>query len=256
MVVRDRIKTWLDPPDTSTEYNAAKEKRYPQTGDWLINSDIFSKWVLGSSRYLWLHGHSGCGKTVLASTIIDHLHSNQAVCGITLKFFFTSADASKRTPDAMLRSLAFQLFSRVTDAGKTINGLFDEYGGEQPTTDSLSRAVREMMQVSERLNIVLDALDECTGRYELLEWLNEFSTGHHPNVHIIATSRYEEEFNMDFREWTQEDLGYSAKQLIMEDIKCYVHAKLQEDPFRRRWVSDSAVLQEMESTVVKKAGGM
>ncbi|PKS05669.1 hypothetical protein jhhlp_008188 [Lomentospora prolificans] len=43
------------------------------------------------------------------------------------------------------------------------------------------------MRMPKRINIVLDALDECTDQSGLLAWLKIISTQHDMNIHIVAT---------------------------------------------------------------------
>lgn len=93
----DKLRRWLSPSDPSTNLNAAKEKRHEGTGDWFINSDAFSEWKSGSRRHLWLHGLAGCGKTVLTSTILDHLRSAPADSFVCLDFFFDFRDKENST---------------------------------------------------------------------------------------------------------------------------------------------------------------
>ena len=39
-----------------------------------VTITAFLEWKLGLHRHLWSHGLAGCGKMVLTSTILDHLH--------------------------------------------------------------------------------------------------------------------------------------------------------------------------------------
>ncbi|KAH0372123.1 purine and uridine phosphorylase, partial [Aureobasidium melanogenum] len=67
------IRDWLSAPDPSTNYTNALEKRHPDTGLWFIDGEAFERWKGQPNSFLWLHGIPGCGKTVLSSTIIQHL---------------------------------------------------------------------------------------------------------------------------------------------------------------------------------------
>jgi predicted ATPase len=70
----DKIRRWLCPPDPSTNLNEAQKKRHKGTGSWFLKSKIFEQWKTGKFQHLWLHGLSGCGKTVLSATIIENLN--------------------------------------------------------------------------------------------------------------------------------------------------------------------------------------
>jgi hypothetical protein len=68
-----KILTWLNTCDPSTNHAAARQKHEPTTGDWFIKSAAFTAWKSAQKSWLWLHGIPGAGKTVLCSTIIDHV---------------------------------------------------------------------------------------------------------------------------------------------------------------------------------------
>lgn len=190
-----KIKQWLAPPDPSTNFNDAKRKRHLGTGAWLLKGSALCEWESCSDGCLLLLGLSGCGKTVLTSTIMDHLCSKRNPSDIMLSFDFR--DNHKRTLDQLLRSLAFQLYTQPNSSRAVVDAAFDssDHGQKQPATDDLSNAVKKMMQTSKRhIFVVLDALDECAARRELVTWLEGCSNQDLTNVSFIATSRPEVEF--------------------------------------------------------------
>ena len=256
----DKLKTWLSPSDPSTNFNAAKEKRHGGTGEWFINSAAFNKWKSGSRRHLWLHGLAGCGKTVLTSAILDHLHGNQTDFCVCLDFFFDFRDKEKQHLDHLLRSLTYQLYSRCPDSQKELDSLLTlhEDGRKQPTTESLSKIIHFMMQRAPRLHIILDALDECTTRRELLNWMKTLSASEFANVHLIATSRREDELESGLSEWIErENMMAIDSDLVNDDIRSYIKARLQNSKeFQKRWDSKPDVLEEIESVIGEKSHGM
>ena len=256
----NKVRKWLSPPDTSTNFNEAKKTRYPGTGSWFLKSQPFVEWKSGSRRHLWLRGLAGCGKTVLASTILDDLNGAQADSCCFLYFFFAFSHEEKRHLDNMLRSLAFQLYAQFTDCHKVLDSLFasHEDGQKQPTTDSLSKCVYTMMRLPKKVQIVLDALDECVGRNELLKWLKTLSNGELTNVQLIATSRQEEELESTLNEWIYDrDRVDIDRDAVNADIQSYVRARLEASgEYQRRWAARPSVLEEIESVVGGKAAGM
>ncbi len=256
----DKLKAWLSPPDPSTNRNAAKEKRQEGTGNWFVTSTAFREWKSGLRRHLWLHGLAGCGKTVLTSTILDHLHDARPDSCVCLEFFFDFRDKDKQQLDNLLRSLAFQLYSQCADAQKDLDTLFTscDDGRKQPATLSLSRTVHGMMQHPQKLQIILDALDECVTRAELLDWMKTLAGPDLTHVHVVATSRREEELESSLGGWIQDDDRIPIdKDSVNKDIRSYVKARLQRsEDFRRRWASMPSVLEEIESAIEGRADGM
>lgn len=256
----DKLKKWLSPPDPLTNRNAAKGKRLESTGNWLVTSTPFIEWKSGSRRHLWLHGLAGCGKTVVTSTILDHLHGLRPDSCICLEFFFDFRDKDKQHLDNLLRSLAFQLYSQCVDARTALDTLFTscDDGGNQPATVSLSKTVYIMMQQPKKLQIILDALDECATRAELLDWMKTLAGPDLPCVQLIATSRREEELESSLSGWIHIDNRIPINpDSVNKDIRSYVRARLQRsEEFQRRWASRPSVLKEIESAVGGKADGM
>ena len=53
---REAILDWLSDVDPSTQYNLARQKHEPGTGEWLVNTTEFQTWQESPSSLLWLHG--------------------------------------------------------------------------------------------------------------------------------------------------------------------------------------------------------
>ncbi|KAK4220400.1 vegetative incompatibility protein HET-E-1, partial [Podospora fimiseda] len=188
-----KIKRWLCPPDPSTNANHARELRHEGTGAWLLEQNqIFQEWHLGSRRHLWLNGLAGCGKTILSTTVLDHLARRDD--RLILSFFFDFSDTIKRTLDGMLRSLAFQLYQGGPGSAGLLDASFQVHrdGRDQPGTKTLEDIVCKMLVVQKKVFIVLDALDESTTRGELLLWMKHVVPL--DGVQLICTSRPEPEF--------------------------------------------------------------
>ncbi|KAM0322092.1 hypothetical protein ACHAQA_009721 [Verticillium albo-atrum] len=108
-----KLERWLSPPDYSTNAKLARERRHTGTGAWLLESSVFQQWKAGTRRHLWLYGLAGCGKTVLSTTILDHLKTD---AHITLVFFFDFNDTKKQTLDGLLRELLSWMRGIVSDS--------------------------------------------------------------------------------------------------------------------------------------------
>lgn len=115
-----------------------------------------------------------------------------------------------------------------------------------------------MMQRSQKLQIVLDALDECTSRSELLQWMKTLSGSELKNVHLIATSRREEELEFGLSGLIdKENMIPLDNNCINDDISSYAKARLQgSTEFQKRWGLRPDVLEEVESVIGQKSGGM
>ncbi|RKK93408.1 hypothetical protein BFJ70_g17737, partial [Fusarium oxysporum] len=223
-----RIERWLSPPDCSTNANLARERRHPGTGTWLLNSPAFQEWKLGSRQHLWLHGLAGCGKTILSTTILDHLL--QINTHTTLAFFFDFSEPKKQKLENLLRSLAIQLYHTGNEAARRLDSLFNSHddGRRQPDTTALSACVDTMIQTAGKGFIIIDALDECTTREELLHWIRGLASS---NAQLLVTGRPEAEFQGEIpRLFDERNCVLLDKQAVNADIRSYVEATLEQKP--------------------------
>ncbi|KNB16400.1 hypothetical protein FOXG_14775 [Fusarium oxysporum f. sp. lycopersici 4287] len=249
-----KIERWLSPPDCSTNANLARKRRHPGTGTWLLNSPVFQEWKLGSRQHLWLYGLAGCGKTILSTTILDHLL--QIDTHTTLAFFFDFSDPRKQKLEDLLRSLAVQLYYTGNDAARRLDNLFTSHddGRRQPDTNALSACVDTMIQTAGKVFIIIDALDECTTREELLQWLKHLASR---KAQLIVTGRPEVEFQSAVpRSFDEHNCILLDKQAVNADICAYVEATLKQKPdFVDKKLSPS-ILEEMCDKIGNRADGM
>ncbi|EWZ28033.1 hypothetical protein FOZG_18259 [Fusarium oxysporum Fo47] len=253
-----KVKEWLSPPDSSTNANRARQLRHEGTGEWFLNSAAFREWETGSRRHLWLYGLPGCGKTVLSTTILDHLMNIDD--HITLDFFFDFSDTTKQTVDGMLRSLAFQLYKLEVDSSRELDGLFKSHrdGRDQPTTKTLLGCLYTMLRGPVKIFLVLDALDESTARVELRHWIKDvISTPDLGHVRLIATGRPEAEFQREIPPLIGKDNCLLLdKDAINADIRSYVMARLEQSPEFAKWASFPSVLEQIRNEIGSKPDGM
>ncbi|KAH7377130.1 hypothetical protein B0T11DRAFT_27623 [Plectosphaerella cucumerina] len=247
----DKIERWLRPPDPSTNVNHARKLRHEGTGAWLLAHPVFQSWTSGSRRYLWLHGFAGSGKTVLSTTVLDHVAADND--RLLISFFFDFSDTTKQSVDGMLRSLAFQLYQ--CGAGSSVlEASFQAHqdGLRQPATKTLEDIVSKILAVQKKVFIVLDALDESTTRRDLLSWIKDITSrpglGH---VQLICTSRPEAEFLREIPATIGEGNHMRLdKQAVDADIRSYVAAQLTH----RRDFQDKGLSQDLMERIQSKVG--
>lgn len=254
-----KIKEWLSPPDPSINLNKAQKERHKGTSSWFLESQPFKEWKTGIRQNLWLHGIPGCGKTVLSATIINHLNQQLDPSHALIYFFFDFADANRQALDQLVRSLATQLYSRCENSRKELDILFlsCEDGRQQPTSESLFTTFLRMVNCVGKALIIIDALDECATRKDLLLWMENLTCSGCAGIRLLSTSRKEEDIESGLRCWMHQGSLVSIQQEpVNHDIRAYVHERLQNDYGLYRWRSESSVLDEIETELMKKANGM
>lgn len=254
---------WLSPPDPSKNYLKALKKRHKDTGQWLLRDSRYSNWEKKAHSLLWLTGNSGCGKTVLSSTVIEKLESNPNT-KIILYFYFDFSNGQKQTLENAIRALTSQLYHiSPTNVGNPLEKVFASHmnGQQQASLESLLTAFQHMSQQAGELWIVLDALDECPNkqqqRQELLGWIHDFHTGS-SNVHILVTSRPEPDIKFAIEEkWLCAiDVVTLESDLVQQDISSYVHWEVKEGSRLVRWHGRDDIQKNIKDVLVEKAHGM
>lgn len=250
-----RIIEWLDGPDPSTNYNRALKTRTPKTGSWFIESKAYADWKITPSLF-WLHGIPGCGKTVLSSTILENVQQTKPDSAV-LYFYFDFNDAEKQRHEKMIRSLVCQL-SRYCASSilQTLHSSCSN-GSRQPTGELLLSTLHQMMTSLGDTYIILDALDECTERDELLADIEEILSWKELKLHLLTTSRKETDIEEVLTPLSDEGNRVTIRSgRVNADIRTYVHSRLQTDRKLKRWQEKPNVQTEIENTLTKKADGM
>lgn len=237
--LQTEIEQWLGAPDPSTNHNEALRLRHECSGDWIFESKAFKSWWSKTFPLVWLHGMSGCGKTVLSSTIVEHLRLNTSPEESVLYFYFDVQDSRKRRLDDVLRSLIKQLCYAQHSTRHHVEQLyrFCNEGHTQPTTLQLQHCFADMCK-ERSITIVLDALDESvssgTSRDEVLRWIKDANRV--DQVRMIVTSRPEHDIKIGLAGSLTDDAALEiAGSSLNEDIKTFIHASVYDytGPLRR-----------------------
>ncbi|KAH8807412.1 hypothetical protein F5884DRAFT_856993 [Xylogone sp. PMI_703] len=162
--LRLRCESWLKPPNSRATQQRQFQKKLPQTCDWIwTNSDtVFFKWfhqpaLKAADQIICIHGSHGCGKSVLASSMADHMW-NQNIR--VLFFAFSAMDSSLHYLDKMIRSLIWQLLGSISNAA-AINIIHKLMPNGQPVRSDLWAAFDEMaVLVKELVHCIIDGIDE------------------------------------------------------------------------------------------------
>ncbi|KAI4671112.1 uncharacterized protein J4E88_009510 [Alternaria novae-zelandiae] len=257
-----QIRSWLSAPDPSSNYQKAHNQRQPGTGQWLLQEhENFKNWKEDAASRLWLYGIPGCGKTILSSTVVEHLQHH---CGddkrkVTVYFYFDFNDAQKQIPELMLRSLLRQLLQHTITIPECVDALFASCGDgqQQPPLHKLLTVAPQVMGQFTHVYIVLDALDECTQRPGLMDLLIAIDGLRLDGVHLLMTSRKERDIETSLETFVVEDNMISLQRdVVDEDILRFVQQKLDDDRRLEKWNKNPEVRQEIETALMRGAQGM
>jgi hypothetical protein len=159
----------------------------------------------------------------------------------------------------MLHSILCQLSQKFVKIPESLDALFSscESGQRQPSTDALINVLQSVIKDFPHTYILLDALDECTQRGELMEMLETIVRWKIPNLHLVVTSRREHEIETSLVEFV-----YSPNQICLQsavvdkDIQLYIRQRLCKDKRLQKWEKDASMKALIESVLMNGAKGM
>ncbi|KAF4543371.1 putative multiple ankyrin repeats single kh domain protein [Lasiodiplodia theobromae] len=175
---------------------------------------------------------SGSGKTILSSSIIDELAKKaQDPADVVLYFYFEYKSNGNVTFDGMIRNFAAHLFPKKKEAQEALQSLYDDNQNGLPPTKGLIKTFESMVSHFNRVQIVIDALDEIKHRKDLdtlLEWIKATADAPNGRIRLIVTSRKEEDI-----ESLLSNVGETvvlSRDVVKDDIKKFrlVFCQLEE----------------------------
>lgn len=261
---RKKIMKWLHHPDPAESHNVACHTRNKtiKTGRWLLDGEAFRKFRETPRSLLFLHGDSGCGKTVLCSAIIEELRRLTSPDTQAVAFWYYCKNDKQRTSlDNLVRALILQIVSPSSPVPNALADFWRLKGRETPKTSDLIQILQNMLtdRVHRDKYIVIDALDESdeADREELMEMIWNLLSLKNVGVRILVTSRTNTvQIEKDLGE--EELAGFYKipieRRNVHVDILAHVTERLQNDKVLKAWP-----LKERDSVkraLVKKAAGM
>ncbi|KAH0332324.1 Pfs, NACHT and ankyrin domain protein, partial [Aureobasidium melanogenum] len=255
---RARVAKWLASSDPFTNHHKALQQRHRGTGRWFLESSDFEQWKASPKSFLWLHGIPGCGKTVLSSTIIEHLEQDMT-CQLLTYFYFDFNDKDKQSLDSLLLSLIVQVYQSQPASRPPVEQLWASHGegSRKPSTSDLQSVLQVMLSGVGSVSIVLDALDESKPRHELLAWLKTLVESTHFACRLLITARREVDIESAIQYWTRaEDRIPIQQNEVNNDIRAYVKDKVRNGDDLERWRSRPDLQEEIETKLIAKANGM
>ena len=198
--IRGQILDWLAHPDPSEIHSiASRARKSTKTGRWFLDGAAFRAFEETPRSVLWLHGDSGCGKSILYSAIIDELRAIRSEePRIRLAYWYFSVnDANRRSLQNLVRALLTQLCPTAA-APSALLRLWDanRNGREAPQiSDSIQTLIQALMEVSMEearpsFHINIDALDESNEaeRAEIMDVLRRIILLD-IDIHLLVISR-------------------------------------------------------------------
>ncbi|KAJ7215570.1 ankyrin repeat-containing domain protein [Mycena pura] len=249
---RAKLDQWIRPSVhvADSQRNAAN-KRHPKTGLWFLECPEFREWIYAPSSFLWLHGISGSGKTVLSSAIIDAIHARAEHY---VFFYFDTNNPEQQTVTHLLCSLVTQLSIRSNPPDGKLGAMWTSHAnGQKLLTDVelISDALLPLLKDFDQkpVYMVLDALDECSDRPGLLRLISTVLDAKLLNVHILVTSRPEVQAGRP--ELVKLAVSVSLEKCVDGDIELYLTEVLSNES---GWIYEKR--DQIKSGLLEHSNGM
>jgi len=159
------ILNWLTRVDYGPQQSDYIRRRQAGTGQWFLASAEFQTWLETDKQTLYCPGIPGAGKTILASIVVDDLHTrfqNDQRIGISYLYCNFRRKEEQKAED-LLASLLKQLAQNRSYLPNSLRELYSRHNAKRtrPSVDEISRTLRSVATMYSRVFIIVDALDEC-----------------------------------------------------------------------------------------------
>jgi ankyrin repeat protein len=248
------ILNWLTPIDYGAQQSDFLKRRHEGTGTWLLQAKEFSTWLGQSNRTLYCSGIPGAGKTILASTVVDHLFSKfRADAGVGIAFIYCNfRQQQQQRPEDLLLSVLKQWLQKRPSVPEHVRTLYESHR-RQRTRPSLTEILETLICVAALYSqtiVIVDALDECddsdSNRQNFLSAI--LNTQEKTKTNLLVTSRINDTIAKFFE--TALCLEIRANE---DDIKSYIDGQMSRLPSD---ILDEKLRDRIRREVVESIDGM
>ncbi|KAL8970187.1 MAG: hypothetical protein Q9183_001637 [Haloplaca sp. 2 TL-2023] len=255
-----RIIATIPSVDMYTKQKRLRALRQEGTGTWILHHDEYRTWYEAiSSAALCCFGIPGCGKTILASSIVDILQSDTLTHKSSVVAYYYCDYAAQKTlqPGIILGTILKQFFDdRIP---KEMEYKFPRGFGEGAhvlDVGDLVDLICTAIKINPLTFLVIDGLDECdkSTRREILTFLDRLEDIGISTVKTLITCRQEDQLLRSLSKVAKVQLTPST---LKNDIRLFVTAGVQ---LRIRsndlTIRDPQLANEIIDELVNKADGM
>jgi hypothetical protein len=194
---------------------------------------------------------------VCSSTIIEDVwHHCQSHPSFAIAYFyFDFGDTEKQRSDSLICSLITQLSAQASSCPDALKTLYSHNlnGERKPNMEGLMATLKHIIGGFEHVYVVLDALDECRDREQLLALVEEVVNWKIGELHILATSRVERDIADCIGPLVTAQINLHQT-LVDADIQTHLRERLRNDPKLKRW--PAKVHEQIEAALMEGAHGM
>jgi hypothetical protein len=174
-------------------------------------------------------------------------------------FYFKFQRHAKEVPGTDFSVTDMPAFTTMREIPTSLTTFLSSYesGHRLPLPDALLEVLYQMIQEFPQSFFLLDALDECTDRAELMKILEKRASWRFDNLPTMVTSRKERDIERSLRFLVRERSTICLQSnLADEDIRKYVLHRLFVHKDLEKWQKDPDIVYEIEAALTEGAHGM
>lgn len=201
--VRREIIDWIkareneESLDVRQSIHTKTEIRHENTCEWLFEHPSMVQWLNAKkTTAIWHNAPPGAGKTILAAAVARRLQDKGLKTAV---FFYSFNDIALRKPITAFRCLALQLLTLSEAVPDKVVRLYEEdvkhHCFQLKDIKVAVEVVEGFLKQLSRVHIIIDGLDECEDRSELVKHMGRLlQTKMYGIVKWFMTSRPDHEF--------------------------------------------------------------
>ncbi len=227
-------------------------------GQWILEEENFLTWQNSKVSWgIWLCGQLGTGKTVLASTVIDHMARlyGKTSQGVMAYYYCSGGINARNNSGDILGSILRQLAE--TNEGLDV---FARWKATHARIHLTHKAMVEMICGLIKVNgsatttIIIDALDELDGdNFDIVTSALETMLGNSAGIlKVFISSRPDSRAWQVFDNWLNIMVDPAATR---KDINTYIDFQVDKRLHRKRRVDDQ-LKSNIKSTLKRNARGV
>lgn len=257
-----RTLKWLSDSsimDKQQQLRSKVEKLNKGSGKWFLKSEEYKSWLTSPHSFLRLYGTSGCGKSMLCSTVVKDLVDSAAENSnmVVAYRYFDNADPQTQSIQGLIRLILRRISAKTMPVPGPVHDLATrhEAAGSTPGTAALIKTLRETVTVLEEdLYLVLDAIDEYqtgneTVREEFLDFLVEMGDAKMHNLHILVTHVPEPYIKDAFMRLKLPPASMDVEMPVSVDVDAYLDTTINKYATDKKWSSE--IRTKIEQTLKK-----
>lgn len=186
------------------------------------------------------------------SIIIDKIISAAQNDDITLIYFYCDlGDPTKQNSVNLYGSLIAQLIEQETEIPDEVDALYSKCNKRPAALEHLKNVFSGLIRNLSKVFIIIDGLDECTDRANVLDGLLELKNRPNGNTNVLVTSRNDPTTRLALS--SVPNLTMEAKN-VGADIELYVKGEIERRVKLRRLKPEMKA--EIATRLVDGANGM